>query len=248
MSESNSCIIIRKLACLGGVGRWECNTVVDVKDAVGSAGWPDDGGGLYEIFFSVDITIEPLGASDCWSRCALFSFISIIWWSPGIGTYSLRCRLRKEVRGHESSGNSSIQSSPAMVGSVNHRVLESSWVLQAQVYLALLGFIGLRRCGANIGLERIETKCHDLMCVISCWFYLCGLVLESVKNKNRTYSSVSGQYSTDGSLRAAVSGSLGADDGDLVRWWSGASVDKRRGDSQSWENKSSDELHVEDCK
>lgn len=65
MGESNSCIIIGKLACLSGVGGRERNTVVDVKDAVGSAGRPDDGGGLDEIFFSIDITIEPLRAGDC---------------------------------------------------------------------------------------------------------------------------------------------------------------------------------------
>ena len=49
-----------------------------------------------------------------------------------------------------------------MVGGIDHGVLESTWVLQTQMKLALLGLVCLLGCGANVGLESIKTKGHDL--------------------------------------------------------------------------------------
>lgn len=50
-----------------------------------------------------------------------------------------------------------------MVGGVDDGVLESAGVLETEVDLALLGFVGLCCGGADVGLEGVEAEGYDLV-------------------------------------------------------------------------------------
>lgn len=108
----------------------------------------DHSGGLNQILLGVHVTIDPLRAGNRGTRCA-----------------RLRSSLREEVRGDEGPCDTWIETSPSVVSRVDYGVLESTGVLQTEMDLALLGLVGLLGGRADVSLEGIKAKCHDLVAV-----------------------------------------------------------------------------------
>ena len=60
------------------------------------------------------------------------------------------------------TGDTGVETSPAVVGGVDDGVLEATGVLEVQVDLAVLGLLGGLDAWADVGLELIETIGDDL--------------------------------------------------------------------------------------
>jgi hypothetical protein len=73
------------------------------------------------------------------------------WW-----TYGSTSVLGKVVSGDEATSDALIEASPAVVGSVNYSVLETTRVCEVQVQLAVLALVGSDGARANVCLELIE--------------------------------------------------------------------------------------------
>jgi hypothetical protein len=165
LSESDSSIVVGQftasLAVLGG----KRNTVVDIEDTVAAARGPDGGSGLDAVLLGVDLTLfEGTAAREGRTGCLL-----MICLVDGLGvdgsvfvagswlTYGGTGVLREVVSGDETTSDTFVETGPAVVGSINHGVLETTRVCEVQVQLAVLALVGSDAAGANVGLELIEA-------------------------------------------------------------------------------------------
>jgi hypothetical protein len=74
----------------------------------------------------------------------------------------VRSILGKEIRGDEGPRDTIIESSPSVVCCVKACEVQAPRIVQAQMDLALLRLVCLSSGRANVGLEGIETKGHNL--------------------------------------------------------------------------------------
>lgn len=82
-------------------------------------------------------------------------------------SYGLASILGEVVGRDEASGYAVIKTRPAVVGSIENGVLETTGVLQVQVQLAVLAAVGRDGAGADVRLELIEAVSNDLLSVVS---------------------------------------------------------------------------------
>jgi len=50
-----------------------------------------------------------------------------------------------------------------VIHGVDDGVLETAWVFEVEMQLAVFGFVGLCGRGSNVDLERVEADGYDLM-------------------------------------------------------------------------------------
>ncbi len=81
----------------------------------------------------------------------------------GRKTHGLSRILREEISRQECACDTRVQLRVAMIHGVDDGVLETTWVCEVEMQLAVLGFVGLRRSGSDVGLERVEADGYDLM-------------------------------------------------------------------------------------
>jgi hypothetical protein len=81
----------------------------------------------------------------------------------GATTYGLASILREVVGGDEAAGDALVETSPAVVGSVDNGVLEATGVLEVQVELAVLAAVCGNGAGADVCLEGIKAISDDLV-------------------------------------------------------------------------------------
>jgi len=72
------------------------------------------------------------------------------------------CILREVVGCDEGSSYAFVQARPAMVGCVNDGILETTWILEIEVELAVLRAVGGGCAGADVGLELVKAVRYDL--------------------------------------------------------------------------------------
>jgi hypothetical protein len=77
-------------------------------------------------------------------------------------TNRLGSGLREEVGGEESASDALVKLGITVVGGIQESILEATWVLKAQVDLAVLGVVGNTGARPDVGLERVEAKGDNL--------------------------------------------------------------------------------------
>lgn len=77
-------------------------------------------------------------------------------------TYGLAGILGEVVCRDEATSDAFVKTSPAVVGGLDHGILEAAWVLEVQVKLAVLAAVCGCGARANVGLELIEAISNDL--------------------------------------------------------------------------------------
>ena len=83
LGEGDGGIVVGQFAVGAGVARRERDAVVDVEQAVGAAGRPDDGRGLDLVVLGVDLAIgERAAAAYGHAGCRLFVLVSALPWEP----------------------------------------------------------------------------------------------------------------------------------------------------------------------
>lgn len=78
------------------------------------------------------------------------------------GTYGLASVLGEVVSSDEATSHALVETSPAVVSSVDNSVLEATGVDEVEVQLAVLGLVGSGEAGADVRLELIEAISNHL--------------------------------------------------------------------------------------
>lgn len=146
LGEGNGGIIVSELAGGRAVGAGESNAVVDVEDAVGTAGRVDVAGGGDGVSLGVDLAIGPDAATG----------------DGGLGGGGVAGRLAEVVGRVESASDTGVELGVAVVRAVDDGELEATGVLEVQVELAVLGLVGRVEAGSDVSLELIEAEGDDL--------------------------------------------------------------------------------------
>jgi len=73
------------------------------------------------------------------------------------------CILREVVGCDEGTSYAFVEARPAVVGCIDNGILETAWVLEVEVELAVLGAVGGSCAGADVGLELVEPVRYDLV-------------------------------------------------------------------------------------
>jgi hypothetical protein len=164
LGQCNSSIIVRQFTGQIRASSSESNTIVDavkkvskilfalpgvsflLQDTGVTARTPDGRSGRNLIILGIDIASKPISTGDD-SLC-----------SRGLGSI-----LGEEISRVEVARHSFVEASIAVVGGIQDGVLEASWVLKAQMELAILGVIRCSGARTDVCLETIESESENLI-------------------------------------------------------------------------------------
>ena len=146
VGKRNRRIIIAHLARLRRILARQRNTVVNIQDAILATWAPNRRCRLHLIRLGVHESIgERTAARHGHARRLRLAGV-----------------LAEVVRRDEAAGYAGVETCPAVVGGFDNGVLETAGVLEVQVQLAVLGAVGGRSAGADIGLEGVEAVGYNL--------------------------------------------------------------------------------------